>query len=343
MMNAMTLIVRHAFMITGFVAVMMLVIEYLNVLSEGKWQERLSRRRWGQYVMAAFLGAVPGCLGAFAVVAMYTHRRMSLGAVVAAMIATAGDESFVMFALIPRTALLLHGMLFVLGLFAGALTDKLLGRRLTAKLSCEADFTLHAKAECQCFPRDQLVLQWRHCSAARGTLSASLGLFLLALLVGQIGPPQWNWIRLSMVLASSLALFIVATVPDHFLEEHLWRHVVRGHVPRVFLWTFGALLVMHLVVEQWQIGDQVRENRWTMLAIAGLIGLIPESGPHLVFVTMYAKGLVPFSILFASSIVQDGHGMLPLLAHSPRAFLVIKLINLVVGLAVGGLIMALGQ
>ncbi len=59
-------VVKHALMITGFVAVMMLVIEYLNVLSRGKWQEWISKRPWGQYLLAAFLGAVPGYLGAFA-------------------------------------------------------------------------------------------------------------------------------------------------------------------------------------------------------------------------------------------------------------------------------------
>jgi len=30
-----------------------------------------------------------------------------------------------------------------------------------------------------------------------------------------------------------------------------------------------------------------------------------------VFVMMYAQGLLPFSILFTASFVQDGHGMLP--------------------------------
>jgi hypothetical protein len=97
-------IIKHALMVTGFVAVMMLVIEYLNVLSRGEWQKRLTNRRWGQYLLAAFLGATPGCLGAFAIVAMYSHRNLSIGAVVAAMIATAGDESFVMFAMIPNPA-----------------------------------------------------------------------------------------------------------------------------------------------------------------------------------------------------------------------------------------------
>jgi hypothetical protein len=37
---------------------------------------------------------------------------------------------------------------------------------------------------------------------------------------------------------SLLALFIVSTVPEHFLEERLWEHIVKVHIPRVFLWTF---------------------------------------------------------------------------------------------------------
>jgi hypothetical protein len=342
-MNPLISVTKHAVMITAFVSVMMLVIEYVNVLTQGQWQERLSHRRWGQYALAAFLGATPGCLGAFAIVAMYSHRSLSLGAVVAAMIATSGDEAFVMFALVPKTALMLTGILFVVGLLAGALTDKILGRRLTAGLSCESDFAVHKADHCQCFPRGQIVAQWKHCTAARGTLSVSLALFVLAVIAGQMGPAQWNWIRLSLVLVSSVALFIVATVPDHFLEEHLWRHVVRGHAPRVFLWTFGALLVMHLLVDRWDLADLIQRGQWIVLGIAGLVGLVPESGPHLIFVTMFAKGVVPFSILLASSIVQDGHGMLPLLAHSRRAFFAVKLINLLMGLVVGALLMAIGR
>lgn len=217
---------RHALMITGFVAVMMLVVEYANILTEGRWQERLSQRHWGQYLLAAFLGATPGCLGAFAVVAMYSHRSLSVGAVVAAMIATAGDESFVMFAMIPGTALPLHAILFLLGILSGALTDAVLGHRLTARLSCEDGLSVHEEDHCVCFPRGKIVEQWKHCSAARGTLSGSLALFLLAIFAGQIGTAEWNWIRMSLALVSTVALFIVTTVPDHFLEAHLWRHDV---------------------------------------------------------------------------------------------------------------------
>jgi hypothetical protein len=57
-------------------------------------------------------------------------------------------------------------------------------------------------------------------------------------------------------------------------------------------------------------------------------GIIPESGPHLVFVTLFAQGAPPFAILLANSIVQDGHGTLPLLAVSRAAFLWLKLVNI---------------
>lgn len=136
-----------------------------------------------------------------------------------------------------------------------------------------------------------------------------------------MGPVRWNWIRITLLASSAVADFIVATVPDHFLEDHLWKHVVREHVPRVFAWTFGALLVMHFLVDRWQLADAIRSGKWLVLGMAGLVGIIHESGPHLIFTTLYAKDLAPFSVLLTSSIVQDGHGMLPMLAHSRRAFL----------------------
>ena len=94
-------ILKQAVMITGFVFVMMLIIEYINVQTNGIWQNKLSGNRWKQYIFAALLGAIPGCLGAFTVVALFSHRLVSFGAIVAAMIATSGAEEFVMLAILP--------------------------------------------------------------------------------------------------------------------------------------------------------------------------------------------------------------------------------------------------
>jgi hypothetical protein len=90
------------------------------------------------------------------------------------------------------------------------------------------------------------------------------------------------------------------------------------------------------------LGVWIRGNIFATLVIASLVGLIPESGPHLVFVTLFAQGTIPFSVLLANSIVQDGHGTLPLLASSKRGFVGVKLVNLVVGLALGALAFAVG-
>jgi hypothetical protein len=325
----------HAIMITGFVFMMMVVIEYLNIMSHGVWQRGLRGGRWRQYLLASFLGATPGCLGAFAVVSLYSHRELTLGAVVAAMIATSGDESFVMLSMIPKQALVIFLLLFLVGLAAGFLTDVLFVEKAERWTICDHEFNIHAEETCRCFPWGSLKTQWVQCSPARGILTSILLLFLFAMLTGRLGPIAWNWIRVTLVFVSAVALFIVATVPDHFLEEHLWNHVARIHVPRILLWTFGALLLMHLLVDHLHLEGWLQENRLIVLLVACLVGIIPESGPHLIFLTLFVEKAIPFSIFLASSIVQDGHGMLPLLAESRWDFVKIKAINFVVGLLLG--------
>jgi len=334
-------IIQQTVMITGFVLVMMLVIEYINVFTGGSWQKKMLANRWRQYVLAALLGASPGCLGAFAVVALYTHRMVTLGAVVATMVATAGDESFVMFAMIPRQAFLIHGLLLALGIGAGIVTDICCGKYVSRQPGVCEGFELHPAQPPVCSTRGQIVQQIKQCSPARGIMMFGLVLFQGALVFGQIGPASWDWIRITLCAASTAALFIIVTVPEHFLEEHLWHHVVMRHAPRIFFWTFGALLVIQAATQQLQLESIIRQNMWMVLLIACLVGLIPESGPHMVFVVLVAKGSIPLSILLASSIVQDGHGMLPMLAHSRRAFLGIKGITFIFGLAAGAAALAL--
>jgi hypothetical protein len=201
---------------------------------------------------------------------------------------------------------------------------------------------IHDGASCQCFARGAILQQWRECTAPRGILSAVLAVFVFSLLAGWVGPATWNWVRVTLLIVSAVGLFVVATVPDHFLDEHPWEHVGRKHVPGIFLWTLGALILMYLISEHLHLEKAIRQGRWSVLLVACLAGLIPGSGPHLLFVTLYAQGSMPLSIPLASSTVQDGHGMLPVLAESRRQFLVIRAINLLVGLVVGAAALAMG-
>ncbi len=165
---------RQAVMITAFVAMMMLTVEYASVLSRGAFQQALSANRWLQYGAAVLLGALPGCLGPFMVVALYAHRAVSFGAVVGAMIATSGDEAFVMFSLFPGTAALLTVALAGLGFLVAPQADLLAGKE---RLAPCGDLVVHAPEACRCFPGREVIELWRPPSAARGVLGGASSLF----------------------------------------------------------------------------------------------------------------------------------------------------------------------
>ena len=140
------------------------------------------------------------------------------------------------------------------------------------------------------------------------------------------------------VLFAGLSLIVLAVLllgSDHFVEEHLWNHIIRKHLPTIFAWTFGVLLVIGVALQYIEIDRWISDNTALMILLAALIGIIPESGPHLIFVTLYAAGVVPLPVLLASCISQDGHASIPLLAESKKSFAVAKLINVAIALAAG--------
>ncbi len=128
----------------------------------------------------------------------------------------------------------------------------------------------------------------------------------------------------------------------HYVKEHVWGHIVKHHLWKTALWTFGALLVVEIGLNYFNLKSFSYEYPLVLLLIAALMGLIPESGPHMIFVTMFASGLIPFSVLFTSAFVQDGHGMLPMLSYSLKDSVLIKTFNLLFGLGVGLIIYFIG-
>jgi hypothetical protein len=335
-------VLTKAIMISMFVFVMMLAIDYVNMSTRGAAQRVIRGGRWRQYLLAVALGATPGCLGAFAVVGLYAHGLLSLGALVGCMIATSGDEAFVLLAMSPRFGLLLTAVLFLVGLGAAWLTDRLSPKFIAQRAWACRQLVVHDEDACGPSSWSQIHRSWKQCSLTRAVLAIGLLLFIVAVASGHVGPTSWNWIRVTLLAVSVFALFVVATVPDHFLEEHLWKHVARKHAPRIFIWTFCALLVTQLSASHVGLDQWIQRNPLLLLIVACMLGVIPESGPHLLFVTLFTEGKIPFSVLLASSIVQDGHGMLPMLAESPKMFAVVKGINLIIGLFLGMALLTCG-
>lgn len=369
-------ILKHTIMITAFVLVMMLIIEYINVQTRGSWVKPLQNKGWLQIVIAAVLGAIPGCLGTYTAVSLYSHKIFSFAALVTVMIATSGDEAFLMLSIIPEKAILLFVIIFFIAIITGLIIYFFFGNKTMMKLP-ENHMQVHeGYADCICFELKGILGQLKRISFQRTILIVGIILFLFGLISGEFGhnhdfitggdhshetemvagheedhliideaelqhahesESQWNWISITFLIVSLIALFIITTVNDHFLEEHLWAHIIKKHFLKIFLWTFGALLLIHFLNDYIDIEHWIKSNMFSILIIAVLIGIIPQSGPHYIFILLFVQGVIPFSILMANSIVQDGHGAIPLLAESKKSFIVVKLVNLAIGFIIGAI------
>jgi len=256
--------------IVAIVSVLMTVVEWLQIRFKKRLEQWLVRSIKTQIVGASLLGAVPGCFDAFFIVSLYTHGLVGFGALAAVMLSTAGDEAFVMLAMVPKAALLVFAVCAVLGVVGGFVAEAV-ARRLRLKRS----------KPCQIETHD-----------------------------GETGV-------------------------GHFLKEHMCCHIIRRHVPRLFLWVFFTMLAVRLLMDRVDLAAILPQNRLLLTLLAALIGIIPESGPHLIFLTLYAQGLIPFSVLLVSSLSQDGHGLLPLLSHSVRDTVRVQIFTTLFSLAVG--------
>jgi len=272
-------VIEETLEITFIVALMMILVDIVNTWTNGKIKAFLeNKNKYRQYVLASFIGALPGCFGGITNVSLYMHGLISFGALAGSMIAVSGDEAYVMLAMIPETAILIFGLLFVLGIFGGIIIDKIVKK-----------FNINVCVNCE-----SLVVHEKERSI------------------------------------------------KHFIIEHIWEHIIKKHIWKVAIWTFAALLVVELSLNFLDLNAITTNYKLAFIFIAALIGLIPESGPHIFFVKLFADGMIPFSVLLTSSIVQDGHGMLPMLSYSVEDTLKIKLFNFAFGLIIGLILFSFG-
>ena len=266
-------ILKESAVITIVVTALMLAIEALDFWLKGRMLEGLRRTRIGQVLASGLLGVIPGCAGGYVSVSMYARGMFSFGALLSMMVATTGDEAFLMLALFPKKALLIFAGLLLLGFLAGWAADAVSRRR-------------------------------------RGEVQY----------IEDLNPR--------------------ATHGGNTLKERLL-HVL-PHALRVFLWTFGVLLLVGFLQEKIDLGAWIQSHPAFSIVIAILVGLIPQSGPHMAFVTLFADGLLPLPVLIANCIVQEGHAGLPLLSESKSAWFRAKGIKVLLAAIVSTILTVIG-
>lgn len=254
-------ILKEALVITAIVVALMAFIEVIDYATKGRITRKFRSSKFGQVLLGSALGAAPGCAGGYVTVSMYSQGAMGFSGLLAMMIATTGDESFLMLAQFPVLSLYIFGGLFALALVVGLAASRL-EKGKAAEVSQGA-----------------------------------------------------------------------ADEDSKTLKERL-KHLL-PHAAKVLAWTLGVMLVVRLSENYIDLKSWIGNNTALMILFAVLVGMIPQSGPHMVFVTLYAQGIIPLPVLIASCITQDGHAGLPLIAQSSRDFFKIKGIKAAIALAAG--------
>ena len=385
-------VLKSTLTITSLVMVMLLLIEFVNVSSSGHLMDKLHHKPFIQIVLSALLGLIPGCIGGFTVVSLYTHNLISFGALLAGMISTFGDEAFFLFAYSPKWTFILAATLFFLAIVVGLIIHFIFRKR--GVMIENHNFEVHHNETEH--HHSGVKLSWsnfKNLSFSRAILIFGLAMYLIFQMSGtflhnhalmpelkhhhsnsesvqyqtvdsggqdkffsikneskqinkglknnndqQNEEHAFHWENIVFILLTFVTLLIVTFSSEHFLQSHLWEHVIKKHFLSILLCTFSVLLIMHLLYYFVDINALIQGNSWARIAILILaiaIGIIPESGPHLIFIVMFFSGTIPFSILLSNSIVQEGHGALPLLADSRKNFILMKIIKVVIALIIG--------
>lgn len=380
-------IVQETLLITSFVVVVMLLIEFINVTTEGKLVGKFSKNKFLQIVTGTLLGLLPGCLGVFTAVSLYTHRIFSFGALIAAMIATTGDEAYFMIALMPKETIIIFSVLSVLSILVGIVTDKIFKNKNFADRK-KFSFDLHHHDLAQTKGRSFSLKNFSFKTKRLSIIGIIITVITLTL-TGVIGHNHseslifslpdintnrkiempvhqhsdtevdshhnvnssakvdndshnhknhhhsFDWIKITVLFSSLFALIVVLFSTDHFIETHLWKHIFVKHLPKILIWVFLTLVAIAFLLQYAEFDTWIYNNLFYVLIIAVIVGIIPQSGPHIVFIVLFVQGTIPLSILLANSIVQNGHGSLPLFAESKKSFVVMKIILIFLGFLAG--------
>ena len=300
--------------------------------------------RW-QPLIAALLGALPGCGGAIVVVTQFTRGYASFGAFISVLIATMGDAAFVLLAREPATALLVFAISVVAGTITGAIVDRVHGRDFMA---VRPDASV---------PPEPIVLSAHVHDSRPNWLEAvwiaavGIGLVLGFALAFQVDAEAWfgalapsepvKWFGFAGAL---LCLLMWATSEeahsrigaDTLPSDPLVMRVIKD-TNFVTSWVVLAFLVYEIgvVVLGVDVDSLFGSIVWLTPLIAILIGFVPGCGPQIVVTTIYLSGAIPFSALMANAIANDGDALFPALALAPRAAIIATLYSAIPAVLIG--------
>ncbi|MGC9316455.1 MAG: putative manganese transporter [Armatimonadota bacterium] len=370
-----------AFLQVGvFVGAMLLFFGYLNYRAAGGVIDAIRRHERFQVPIGALLGSSPGCGGAIFVMPLYLRGTVTYGTVVATLIATMGDSSFVIIARMPRQAICIHLIALVVGIGVGYAID-------ACGVGAGRVQPQHIQVVSADGPESG---EWPHLGHLPGDsvgralhpeghempgtvgyeithrgyglywIVCAIGFILGIIILTQRNVVEWIGFDLNRLVGLTgfvlSVIWLIAgrhTVADDThaeLEEKvasLKETFIHDAHETAFVtfWVFVAYGAYELFMHSAQLDLQALVAHAGVLPVivTACIGLIPGCGPQIIVVTLYTEGVIPFSALVAHTLSQDGDALFPIIAMSPRTALRLTVTTTVPALLMGLLLYVVGM
>ena len=322
--------------VSVFVGFTLFIFIGLDTLTNFDISKFLSKTKKFHVLIAALMGALPGCGGAIIVVTQYIQGRIGFGSLVAVLTATMGDAAFLLLAIEPSTGLLIFVLGAVVGTISGYITDYIHNFNFLIQTN-EINF----KSEKLHNPFvSKFNFFW-------------LLIFLPGFFIGIFVALQIN-IEKYLIFANHFSLVPIIGSCGAILSIFMWSlnplsdfqcstDKTRGLLSRVVdttnfvtTWVICGFLIFEIFMFFTSIDLKLFFNIWLPFVplIAILFGFLPGCGPQVVVTTFYLNGFIPLSAEIGNAISNDGDALFPAIALAPKAAILATLYSAIPALIV---------
>ena len=309
-----------------FVAITLLLFFTLETYFGIDAGEVMQNARKLQVPVATFLGLLPGCGGAVVVITSFARGKVTLGAMVGALIGTMGDAAFLLMTQEPVT----YVKVIILSSIAGVLTGWTVDRYHPGDLYTISKIKAQ-KVIGEIRKRDILYIVL----VGPGLVIGIMQLMQKDVRAIEILGLDVVWIGVIGIILS-LSIWAVSPVMAITMTgDHPFTRTAE-ETSFVTVWVVVAFLIYDISRAFLGLDLAAMANSaWLYIPLlAVLIGFIPGCGPQILVTTMYLQGVIPFAGLIGNAIANDGDALFPAIALTPKMAIIATLYSSVPALII---------
>lgn len=366
---------EEAFLHIGsMIGVFILIFGFLNYKTNGSFTNFISNNVTLQPLLGAIIGSIPGCGGSLAIMPLYIKGNLSFGAIVASLIASLGDSAFILISTDIKIYLFVTIICFVTGVVTGYVVDSLeLGLKLNLReikihKSEINSISMHNNSNNTILIQDSNHFHGTISKLAH-MITHEIGykFYIAVLIVGFVfmmiahSNIHYSWIEYIHSIEEIIAIIGVASSimymyffkkifkNSSIMEEENKKESLRellihsvGEISFIITWIFVAYvfydLIIYLVGGEEVLMTLVLSTGIISVIVGALLGVIPGCGIQIILMSFYLKGAIPFAVLIANSISQDGDALFPLIAMDKKSSLWATIVTTIPAIVIGSLI-----